>query len=72
METIKVYCDQGHLLCEIAVVGECVLAAGCADRCAAGVLCYPDMREVHLSPCRRCADEGYLRSLDAEPLRARG
>lgn len=61
METIKLFCDQGHKLCELRVVGEHVVIAG--EDCCCTVSSYPWDREVHLGPCRRCADERTVQRL---------
>jgi hypothetical protein len=64
METIKLFCDAGHALCELRVVGENVVIAGEEQCCT--VSCFPWDREVHLGPCRRCADERTLQRMHQE------
>lgn len=51
METIKIFCKEGHLICEIRAIG----GACYVEKDPHGVICYPFQREVHLGACPVCA-----------------
>lgn len=63
MQTIKIFCEKGHKLCELRVVGESVLVNDVDDERGCSITCFPYDREVHLGRCRRCEDERDLQKL---------